>query len=81
MVFDRHSVGFRAAGRVVSAALIGSGVRSIWNLADGGWHHCACRLDQHWAVIKSLSRTLHISYTKPLRKYTGLCTNDSTARG
>ena len=45
VVFDRHSIGFRAAGRVVSAALVGSGVRSIWNLADGNWHHLVCRLD------------------------------------
>ena len=30
LVFDRHSIGFRSAGRVVSAQLIGSGVRSIF---------------------------------------------------
>ena len=45
LAFDRHSIGFRAAGRVVSAQLIGSGVRSIFGLADGAWHHLACRLD------------------------------------
>ena len=45
LVFDRHAIRFRAAGRVVSAALVGTGVRSIWNLADGKWHHLVCRLD------------------------------------
>jgi hypothetical protein len=45
VAFDRHSLRFRAAGRVVEAQLVGSGVRSIWNLADGKWHHLACRID------------------------------------
>ena len=45
LVFDRHSIGFRAAGRVVAASMIGSGVRSMFNLANDEWHHLACRLD------------------------------------
>ena len=45
VVFDRHSLRFRAAGRSVAASLVGSGVRSVWNLVDGNWHHLACRID------------------------------------
>jgi hypothetical protein len=44
LAFGRHSVGFRAAGRVAEAHLIGSGVRSIVHLADGSWHHLAARI-------------------------------------
>jgi hypothetical protein len=45
VAFDRHSLRFRAAGRVVEAQLVGAGVRSIWSIADGAWHHLACRID------------------------------------
>ena len=45
VVFDRHALRFRAAGRCVEASLVGAGVRSVWNLVDGNWHHLACRLD------------------------------------
>ena len=45
VAFDRHSLRFRAAGRVVEAKLIGTGVRSIWSIADGEWHHLACRIN------------------------------------
>ena len=45
VAFDRHSLRFRAAGRCVEASLVGAGVRSVWNLVDGNWHHLLCRLD------------------------------------
>lgn len=45
LVLDRHAISFRAAGRAISAFMIGSGVRSYFALTDSEWHHLACRFD------------------------------------
>ena len=45
VVLDRHALGLRAAGRVLSVPLNGAPPASYFYLTDASWHHVAMRID------------------------------------